>query len=216
MKLYYPKSLYDSNPKRRFALFPLLKVFVKSDKFVANPALDVFGFTNQNIHIVDQIDVADVFILPMSWDFYVTQKKEKLAKHIEEKTALLSDREKLLIQREQTMETLERSVETFPAEQETAINSAINRKEQELTTSFAQEKALLTKGADGEQRVLETKISALESLVSDQARQIEKLNNQQEKAYQQVQDIAAKAVTGAAERPQAITVKTVERDGKNS
>ena len=114
------------------------------------------------------------------------------------------------------METLERSVETFPAEQETAINSAINRKEQELTTSFAQETALLTKGADGEQRVLETKISALESLVSDQARQIEKLNNQQEKAYQQVQDIAAKAVTGAAERPQAITVKTVERDGRDS
>jgi len=143
----------------------------------------------------------------------VEEKRETLDKHIEEKTALLNNREKLLIQREQTMETLERSVDNFPAEQETAINSAIERKEQELTNSFAQEKALLTRGADGDQRVLETKISALESLVSDQARQIEKLNNQQEKAYQQVQDIAAKAVTGAAERPHAITVKTVERDG---
>lgn len=146
----------------------------------------------------------------------IEEKKETLDKHIEEKTALLNDREKQLILREQTMETLERSVDNFPVEQETAVNSAIERKEQELTTSFAQEKALLTRGADGDQRVLETKISALESLVSDQAKQIEKLNTQQEKAYQQVQDIAAKAVTGAAERPQNITVKTVERDGRDS
>ncbi|WP_033956515.1 hypothetical protein [Psychroserpens jangbogonensis] len=79
MKLYYPKFLYDSNSKNRFALFPLLKVFIKSDKFIENPALDVFDFSNQNIQIVDQKDEADVFVLPMSWDFYVTHKKEKLA-----------------------------------------------------------------------------------------------------------------------------------------
>lgn len=65
-------------------------------------------------------------------------------------------------------------------------------------------------------KVLEAKISALESLVKDQAKQIEKLNNQQEKAYQQVQDIAAKAaVKGVTGRPQAITVKTAERDVNN-
>ncbi len=142
-------------------------------------------------------------------------KREAIDKHVEEKTVLLNDREQLLAQREQTMETLERSVESYPTELKTAVNSAIEQKETELSTSFNQEKALLTKGAEGEQKVFETKISALESLVSDQARQIEKLNNQQEKAYQQVQDIASKAVIGAAERPQAITVKTVERDGNN-
>ena len=142
-------------------------------------------------------------------------KRETIDKHVEEKTVLLNDREQLLAQREQTMETLERSVESYPTELKTAVNSAIEQKETELSTSFNQEKALLTKGAEGDQKVLETKISAFESLVSDQARQIEKLNNQQEKAYQQVQDIASKAVIGAAERPQAITVKTVERDGHN-
>nr|WP_321233402.1 exostosin family protein [uncultured Psychroserpens sp.] len=79
MKLYYPKSLYDSNPKKRFALFPLLKVFIKSDKLIANPAFDVFGFSNQDMHLVDQIENADVLILPMSWDFYIKQKDENKA-----------------------------------------------------------------------------------------------------------------------------------------
>ena len=79
MKLYYPKSLYDSDSKKRFALFPLLKTFIRSDKFIANPAQEVYGFSNQDIHITDQVEKADVIVLPMSWDYYVTHKKEKLA-----------------------------------------------------------------------------------------------------------------------------------------
>ncbi|NOR25973.1 MAG: hypothetical protein GQ542_16610 [Desulforhopalus sp.] len=145
----------------------------------------------------------------------IAEKKEKIDRHVKEKTTLLDDREQQIIQREKTMDNLEKSVHNFPDELETAINSAIEKKENELTAIFTQEKALLTKGSEGEQKVLETKNSGLESLVSDQAKQIEKLNSQQEKAYLQVQDIASKAVSGAAERPQAITVKTVERDGKN-
>ena len=145
----------------------------------------------------------------------IAEKKEKIDRHVKEKTTLLDDREQQIIQREKTMDNLEKSVHIFPDELETAINSAIEKKENELTAIFTQEKALLTKGSEGEQKVLETKNSGLESLVSDQAKQIEKLNSQQEKAYLQVQDIASKAVSGAAERPQAITVKTVERDGKN-
>jgi hypothetical protein len=143
----------------------------------------------------------------------IEEKNEKIEKHVEEKTALLNDREQQIIQREKTMGELEKSVRSFPGELDKSINSAIKKKENELTTFFNQEKALLTKGLEGEQKVLEAKIAALESLVKDQAGQIEKLNNQQEKAYQQVQDIASKAVTGAAERPQAITVKMTERDG---
>ncbi len=145
----------------------------------------------------------------------IEEKTERIDKHVEEKTALLNDREQQIVQREKTMETLEKSVNDFPGKLEAAIVAASKKKEKEITSIFIQEKALIEKGAEGEQKVLETKIVSLESLVNVQAKQLEKLNNQQERAYQQVQDIAAKAVTGASERPQAITVKTMERDSTN-
>ena len=40
----------------------------------------------------------------------------------------------------------------------------------------------MIKGFEGEKNVLKAKIEALESLTKDQGKQIEKLNNQQEKA----------------------------------
>ncbi|NOQ46650.1 MAG: hypothetical protein GQ559_08275 [Desulfobulbaceae bacterium] len=92
------------------------------------------------------------------------------------------------------------------------MNSAVKQADKVLSDRFSQNEALLLKGFEGEKNVLETRIIALESLVKDQAKQIDKLNNQQEKAYKQVQDIASKAVAGSADRPQNITVKTVETD----
>ena len=171
---------------------------------------DEYRYNLQRARAVEENNFADKSAV---LEKEIEEKKEKIDKHVEEKTVLLNDREQRIIQREKTMDELENTVNTFPGKLEAAIHSAIENKETELTTMFTQEKALLAKASEGEQNVLATKISALESLVIDQAKQIEKLNKQQEKAYQQVQDIASKAVTGAAERPQAITVKTVERDG---
>ncbi len=62
--------------------------------------------------------------------------------------------------------------------------------------------------------IIQARIAALESLTKDQGKQIEKLNSQQERAYNQVQEIASKAVAGASERPQNITLKTLESDKK--
>ncbi len=144
----------------------------------------------------------------------IKEKKEQIDRLVEEKTTSLNTREQQIIEREKTMDKLEKNVSNFPKEMEAAIAAAIEKKENEITTFFEQEKALLSKGYEGEQKVLEAKISALESLTKDQSKQIEKLNSQQEKAYQQVQDIAARAVAGASERPQSITVKAVEREAK--
>ncbi len=144
----------------------------------------------------------------------IDEKKEQTDKQNEEKTARLKEREQRISEREITMEHLEEKVENFPKELQDTVDLAVERKETELTTLFQQEKALLTKGYEGEHNVLEAKISALESLVQDQTKQIEKLTNQHEKAYQQVQDIASKAVVGAAERPQSITVKAIEGERK--
>ncbi len=60
--------------------------------------------------------------------------------------------------------------------------------------------AALQKEFEGERNVLKGKIESLEQLVKDQAKRIEALSAQQEKAYEKVQDIANKAVSGAGER----------------
>ncbi|MEY8848356.1 hypothetical protein AB9K26_06055 [Psychroserpens sp. XS_ASV72] len=79
MKLYYPKSLLFQNSKSRSALFPLLKVFLKSDGFVPDPASTTFNIPDQEMQLVDQIEDADILILPMSWDYYVNEGKVNVA-----------------------------------------------------------------------------------------------------------------------------------------
>jgi len=174
---------------------------------------DEYQYSLQRSRALAEDDFADKIA---TLEKEISEKKEQLDKHVQEKTVSLDDRTRQFVAREENMDELEAKVAGFPAELEATINSTIKQKEKELTAIYEQEKALLTKGFEGDHKVFEAKISALESLVKDQAKQIEKLSNQQEKAYQQVQDIAAKAVTGASERPQAITVKTVEKSGNNS
>lgn len=62
MKLYYPKQLY--NAKSRWHIFPLLKSLMKEKNKSA-----------LGLAICDNLNVADVIILPMSWNYYYTHKK---------------------------------------------------------------------------------------------------------------------------------------------
>lgn len=137
-------------------------------------------------------------------------KKDEFEQFRQTKSTELDEREKHVAERELIMDELREKVDTFPAQLEKDINSAVKQSEKILSSQFSQNEALLTKGFEGEKNVLETRIFSLESLVKDQAKQIDKLNAQQEKAYKQVQDIASKAVTGSADRPQNITVQTAE------
>jgi seryl-tRNA synthetase len=60
---------------------------------------------------------------------------------------------------------------------------------------------LLQKEAEGEKNVLTARIVGLEQTVREQAEQIAKFNQQLEKSYLQVQNIALKAVEGSSNRP---------------
>ena len=53
-------------------------------------------------------------------------------------------------------------------------------------------------GSGGEKNVLTTRIESLEKTVKEQSERIVKLNQQLEKAYQQVQDIAVKTIEGTS------------------
>ncbi len=140
----------------------------------------------------------------------IIQKKNEFEQFQQTKSIELDDREKVIVEREKVMDELQEKVDAFPAQLEKAVSSAEKQTGKILSERFSQNEALLLKGFEGEKNVLETRIIALESLVKDQAKQIDKLNNQQEKAYKQVQDIASKAVAGSTDRPQNITVKTTE------
>ena len=140
----------------------------------------------------------------------MNQKKGEFEQFQQTKSMELDEKEKHIAERELVMNELQEKVDCFPAQLEKAVSAAEKQTDKILSERFNQNEALLLKGFEGEKNVLEAKIASLESLVKDQAKQIDKLNIQQEKAYTQVQDIASKAVAGSADRPQSITVQTAE------
>jgi hypothetical protein len=146
----------------------------------------------------------------------IALKKESFAREQEHKTAELEEREKEVSQREQMMAELQSRVDAFPAELEAAVGKAVDEATTRLTSDFSKTEELLQKGFEGEKNVLLAKVAALETVVNDQRKQIEKLILQQEKAYEQVQDIASKAVAGAAERPQNIVIRPPETVNKGA
>lgn len=106
------------------------------------------------------------------------------------------------------MNELQNKVDAFPAKLDATVESAVQAIKERLTAEFAQKEELLKKGFEGQINVLTAKISAFETLVKEQTKQIEELNLQQEKAYEKVQDIPNKILSGAADRLHNITVRT--------
>ena len=61
---------------------------------------------------------------------------------------------------------------------------------------------LLRRQLEGEKNVMAAKIAALERTAKDQAEQLARLEQQAEKAYTQVQEIAVRAIEGSANTKQ--------------
>jgi len=67
---------------------------------------------------------------------------------------------------------------------------------------------MLRRQSDGEKNVLTAKIAALERTVKAQAEQLARLQEQAEKAYSQVQEIAVRAIEGSASAKQLAHLPT--------
>ena len=65
---------------------------------------------------------------------------------------------------------------------------------------------------EGEKNVLATKIAALEHTVQEQAEQLARLEQQAEKAYAQVQEIAVRAIEGSASTKQLANLQQLFSD----
>ena len=142
----------------------------------------------------------------------ISEKEESFSKKVSEKEKELKEREDLVKDRETKVDELEKLVNEFPDKLEKAVDEAVKAAEKNITNLFNQEKIILSKGFEGEKNVYEAKIAALELQVKDQARLIDKLSTQQEKAYDKIQDIANKAVSSASERPNNITIANTKQD----
>ena len=80
-KIFFPKELYD--PRYRGQMFPLLKPFLKNQECTDAERMDLYGISSREISFVEDPMLADVLILPMSWNHYVLSgKKDNALKFI--------------------------------------------------------------------------------------------------------------------------------------
>lgn len=109
-----------------------------------------------------------------------------------------AEREQSLARQEQELADLRARVSLFPKELESSVAAEVKSAVEKQQVEAKYRLELLQKEFDGEKNVLMTKIASLEAVVKEQAARIAKLNEQIEKSYTQVQEIAVKAVEGSA------------------
>jgi hypothetical protein len=113
-----------------------------------------------------------------------------------------SEREKALAVREEELAELHSRAAGFAEE----LKAAADRASADAVASLEQQHRaadeLLRRQLEGEKNVLAAKITALERTVQDQAEQLTRLQEQAEKAYAQVQEIAVRAIEGSASTKQ--------------
>jgi hypothetical protein len=129
-------------------------------------------------------------------------EKAKLEREIqlkkEQMEAELKIREKAIAEQEAELNDLRKKVAAFPKEMEAAVNKAVKEVTEKLNLEAKNRDEIQKREFAGEKNVLTTRIESLEKTVKEQSERIVKLNQQLEKAYQQVQDIAVKTIEGTS------------------
>lgn len=110
----------------------------------------------------------------------------------------LAERERAIAAREEELNDLRKRTAAFPKELDAAVAKAARDALAASQADAAGREELLKRDFAGERNVLTTRIASLEQTVKEQAAQLQKLAQQSEKAYAQVQDIAVKAIEGSS------------------
>lgn len=140
------------------------------------------------------------------------EKDLRLKKETVEKE--LTAREKAVADQEKHLAELQKRAEAFPKELETAVQKAVKESVERVQLEAKNREELVRKTLEGEKNVLLSKIEALERLGTEQKEQISRLTQQIEKAYQKVEDIAIKSVSGIADTKAAF--QAVQRSEEQS
>ena len=124
---------------------------------------------------------------------------EKDMKALREQTERdLQEREKQIAEREKEFASLQAQVQEFPKRLDAAMAAAVKETSERIQREAKYQQDLLQKDFEGQKNVLTSRIQSLEKAVKEQAEQLGKLSQQQEAAYQKIQDVAVKAIEGAS------------------
>ena len=130
-------------------------------------------------------------------------EKAKLEKELTEKKQILenelSEREKVVAEREKTVDALDEQIKQLEQQLDEDIQKTVNDTTQKLEAEFKSKESLSNKIFEGERNVLNAQIQSLEETVKKQSEQINQLTTRMEKAANQVQDIAVKAIEGSSQ-----------------
>lgn len=125
------------------------------------------------------------------------EEQLKLQKELRLSREELDRREEAVAARENELDELRQKVDGFQKELDTAVSRTTQETTKRLAAEAQTREELLKKEFEGERNVLVTRIESLEKTITEQTQQIKHLSQTQDKAYQQVQDIALKAVESA-------------------
>ena len=121
----------------------------------------------------------------------------------------LSAREASVVAAETELGELRSKVASFPAELSNAVERAGREALQQAEARARLEEQLRSKEVEGDKRVAELKITALEETVKRQLAQIEALTRKLEESNVQVQAIAVKAIEGASNARALSTINEI-------
>lgn len=126
------------------------------------------------------------------------EEKSKIERDLQRSREELKSREEQVAARESELESLRAQVEILQKEKQDAAAQAAQEADKQARAEAKVREELLVKEFNGERNVLQARIESLEKTIAEQTQQIARLSQIQDKAYQQVQDIAIKAVEGAS------------------
>ncbi len=136
------------------------------------------------------------------------EKELRLKKETLEKELLF--REKTVVDGEKLLADLQKRVDGFPKELDTSIQRAVKEAVERVQLEARNREELLRKTLEGEKNVLVSQLEALERLGKEQKEQIARLSAQLDKAYQKVEDIAIKSVSGMSDVKAAFQSQRIE------
>ncbi|MGD9576648.1 MAG: hypothetical protein AB7Y74_00180 [Syntrophorhabdus sp.] len=141
-------------------------------------------------------------------------KKTALEKELAERKASyereLAERERAVAIREKELEEMKVRVESFPKELERAVKETEKTITERFEFKSRHEKELTAKEVEGERRLSQQTIEALQRKIEEQGEQVRQLTQRANEATLQVQAIAIKAIEGASSTPRIIADRTKE------
>ena len=134
-------------------------------------------------------------------DDYETRKGLREKELTEKKAAFekdVAEREQYLTSREDELEDLRTRVESFPKELERAVRDTEKAVLERIEVKYKHQAELAAKEMEGERKLAEQTIAALDKKIVEQEEQLRQLTQRASEAGLQVQEIAIKAIEGAA------------------